>query len=122
MPGSGTRTFTEPDHYEASLHQALIGTVVTPRGRFKARLTWAELQHLRLLRCEEDLPRIVYLSFSRRLVHVTFPLGLDPLPVWRGTQLQAGDIMLHSRGERLHQSNSGRSVWSVIALDPVQLE
>jgi len=54
MPGGGTRTFLEPDHYEASLRQAQIEAVIVPRGKFKARLTWAELHHLQVLRCEED--------------------------------------------------------------------
>ena len=58
MPGVGTRTFLEPDEYEASLGQAQIAAVVTPRGNFRARLTWAELHHLQVLRCEEDSPRI----------------------------------------------------------------
>jgi hypothetical protein len=122
MPGSGTRNFLDPDHYEASLRQAQIELVITSLGEFKACLTWAELHHLQLLRCEEDLPRIGYLSLSPRLVFVAFPSGSGPLPVWRGAQLQAGDIMFHSRGERLHQATPGPSTWSLIALDPVQLE
>jgi AraC-like DNA-binding protein len=42
--------------------------------------------------------------------------------VWRGTEMKTGDIMFHSRGERLHQSTPGPSVWNVIAMDPAQLE
>ena len=30
MPGGGTRTFLEPDQYEASLGQAQIAAVITP--------------------------------------------------------------------------------------------
>lgn len=121
MPGSGTRTFLDPDHYEASLRQAQIDLIITCWSQFKARLTWAELHHLQLLRCEEDFPRIGYVSLAPRLVFVGFPAPSDPLPVWWGRELQAGDIMFHSRGERLHQSTPGPSIWSVIALDPVQL-
>jgi len=58
MPGGGTRTFLEPDQYEASLGQAQIAAVIVPRGKFRARLIWAELYHLQVLRCEEDSPRI----------------------------------------------------------------
>ena len=58
MPGSGTRTFLESDHYEASLRQAQIEFVITCGAGFKARQVWAELHHSQLLRCEEDLPRI----------------------------------------------------------------
>jgi AraC-like DNA-binding protein len=122
MPGCGTRAFLDPDQYEASLRQAQIELNVTPRAAFKARFTWAELHHLYLLRCEEDAPSIVYLSLAAELAFVAFPVGPGPTPVWRGTKLQAGDIMLHSRGERLHRSTAGPSVWSVIALDPAQLE
>ncbi len=122
MPGSGMRTFLDPDYYAASLRQAQLELVITSRGEFKARLTWAELHHLQLLRCEEDFPRIAYLSLTPRLVFVAFPAPSVSMPVWRGTELQVGDIMFHSRGERLHQSTSGSSIWSLIALDPVQLD
>ena len=122
MPGGGTRTFLEPDHYEASLRQAQIEAVIVPRARFRARLTWAELHHLQVLRCEEDSPRVAYVQLAPGLVFVTFPADSGPLPVWRGREMQAGEIMVHSRGEQLHQSTSGPSVWNVIAMDPAQLE
>ena len=122
MPGGGTRTFLETDQYEASLREAQIEAVVISRGQFRARLTWAELHHLRMLRCVEDPPRVAYVRLAPRLAFVTFPTNSAPLPVWRGMQLQAGDIVFHSRGERLHQLASGSFVWSVIAIDPAQLE
>jgi hypothetical protein len=53
MPGSGTRRFLEPDHYEASLRQAQIEILIAPSPQFKARLTWAELHDLEVLRCED---------------------------------------------------------------------
>ena len=122
MPGGGTRTFVESDHYEASLRQAQIEAVIVPHGKFKARLTWAELHHLQVLRCEEDPGRVAYVQLAPRLASVTFPEDSQALPVWRGREMQAGDIMFHSRGERLHQSMPGHSVWNVIAMDPAQLE
>lgn len=122
MPGGGTRTFFEPDHYEASLREAQIEAVIISRGRFSARLTWAELHHLQILRCEEDPPRVGYLRLAPRLAFVTFPINPSPLPTWRGMELQAGNIVFHSRGERLHQLAPGSFVWSVIAIDPGQLE
>jgi AraC-like DNA-binding protein len=122
MPGGGTRTFLEPDRYEASLNQAQIDVIIVPRGQFRARLTWAELHHLQVLRCEEDSPRVAYVQLAPGLAFVTFPAGSEPLTVWRGREMRAGDIMLHSRGERLHQATPGPSVWNVIAMDPAQLE
>jgi AraC-like DNA-binding protein len=122
MPGGGTRTFLDADHYEASLRDAQIQAVIVSRGHFSARLTWAELHHLQVLRCEEDSSRAAYMRLAPRLAFVTFPTNSAPLPVWPGTELQAGEIMLHGRGERLHQFAPGSFVWSLIAIDPAQLE
>ena len=107
MPGSGTRTFLEPDHYEASLRQAQIEIVIALSPKFKARLTWAELHDLQVLRCEEEFPRVAYVCLKPQLCFVTFPAHSEPLPVWGGTELRPGEIVLHGRGERLHQSTPG---------------
>src|SRR6201987_4625829 len=122
MPGSGTRTFLVPDHYEASLRQAQIEILIALSPKFKARLTWAELHDLQALRCEEDFPRVAYVCLGPQLFFVTFRAHSGPLPVWGGTELRPGEIVFHGHGERLHQSTPGSFVWSVIALDPVQLE
>ena len=122
MPGGGTCTFLEPDHYEASLRQSQIELVTVPRGEFKARLTRADLHHLQVLRCEENPSRVGYLHLTQRLSFVTFSAHSGSLPVWRGTELQADEIMFHGRGERLHQLTPEAFVWNVIAADPAQLE
>jgi AraC-like DNA-binding protein len=122
MPGSGTHTFLEPDHYEASLRHAQIEIFIALSTKFKARVTWAELHDLQVLRCEEDFPRVAYVCLGPQLSFVTFPTRTGPLLVWAGTELQPGEIVLHGRGERLHQSTPRSFMWNVIALDPVQLE
>jgi AraC-like DNA-binding protein len=122
MPGGGTRTFLEPDHYEASLRQAQIEALIVSSGKLGARLTWAELHHLQVLRCEEDSPRVAYVRFAPHLAFVAFPAGSAAMPVWRGREMQTGDIMFHGRGERMHQSTPGPSVWNVIAIDAVEFE
>jgi hypothetical protein len=80
---------------------------------FKARLTWAELHDLQVLRCEEDFPRVAYLCLRPQLSFVTFPAHTGPVPVWGGTELRPGEIVFHGRGERLHQSTPGSFVWNV---------
>src|SRR5437763_9244084 len=122
MPGGGTRTFLEPGDYEASLRRVQIEAVIVPQGKFTARLTWAEMHYLQVLRCDEDASRVAYVHLAAQLGFVTFPSHPGPLPVWRGTELQADAIIFHSRGERLHQSIPKSFVWSVIAVDPMQLE
>jgi AraC-like DNA-binding protein len=122
MPGGGTRTFLEPDQYEASLRQAQIKFVTTCGAGFKACQISAELHHSQLLRCEEDLPRIGYVALPRQFACIGFPESSGALPRWRGTEMQPGDIMFHSLGERLHHTTFGASIWSLITLDPVQLD
>ena len=122
MPGCGTRTFIEPDDYAASLRPVQAELVVTSPGKFKVRLTRAELHHLQLFRGDENLPRIAFLSLPPPLVFIAFPLGFGPSQVWRGTELEAGDVMSYTLGERLHQVTTGPSTWGLIALEQAALE
>ena len=122
MPGSGTSTFIDPDDYQASLRQARLDLLVTGRGAFKASLTWATLHHLDLLRGEEDLPRIGYVSLATALVFVGFAGRTDPPMVWGGVELQAEDIIVHGQGERFHQRTTGPCSWSLIGLVPEYLQ
>jgi hypothetical protein len=39
MPGSGTRTFLEPDHYEASLRKAQIDIVIALCPKLYGKMT-----------------------------------------------------------------------------------
>jgi hypothetical protein len=91
MPGSGTGTFIDLDNYQASLHQARIDLLVTSQGSFNARLTWATLHHLQLLRSEENLPRIAYISLASTLVFVGFATRPDPPMFWGGVELRRAD-------------------------------
>ena len=122
MPGGGTRTFLDPDHYEASLRDVKVEAIIVSRGHFRARLTWAELHHLQISRCEEDSSRVAYVRLAPWLAFVTFPTNSAPFPVWGSMELQARDIVFHSRGERLHLLAPRSFAWSVIAIDPGQLE
>ncbi len=122
MPGSGTSTFIDPDDYQASLRQVRIDLLVTSQGTFNARLTWATLHHLQLLRGEEDLPRVAYVSLKPTLVFAGFMTRPDPPMLWGGVELQTGDLIFHSRGERFHQTATGACSWNLVGLTPEQLE
>ena len=79
MPGTGTSTFIDPDDYQASLDRVPLDLLlVMSRGEFKAWVTSARLNHLYLLRSEEDVPRIAYVSLSPALVFVGFPARSSP--------------------------------------------
>jgi AraC-like DNA-binding protein len=122
MPGGGTSTFTDPDDYQAGLRQARIDLLATPLGEFRTSLTWARLDNLHLLRCQEDLPRIGYLSLAPELIFVAFAPHTGLRPLWGSLEVQSEEIIVHGRGERLHQRTKGPCLWSVIALGPAYLE
>src|ERR1700732_3779423 len=122
MPGSGTGTFIDPDDYQASLRQVRIELLSTSQGAFKAHLTWVTLHHLQLLHSEEDLPRIAYLSLAPALVIIGFATRPNPPMLWGGTELQSGDLVFHSRGEKFHQRTTGPCGWSLLGLSREHLE
>src|SRR6516165_3387701 len=123
MPGSGTSTFIDPDDYQASLDRVPLDLLlVTSRGEFKASVTSARLNHLYLLRSEEDFPRVAYISLSPALVFVGFPGRSSPPIVWGGVELHPGEIVLHSSAERFHQRTAGPCSWGLIGLASAQFE
>jgi AraC-like DNA-binding protein len=42
--------------------------------------------------------------------------------LWGGTELQSGDLVFHSRGEKFHQRTTGPCGWSLLGLSPEHLE
>jgi AraC-like DNA-binding protein len=122
MPGSGTGAFTDSDDYRASLNHVRIDLLATSRGAFNAHLTWATLHRLQLLHGKENLPRIAHISLAPALVFVGFAMRPNPPMFWGGVELQTGDIIFHSRGERFHQRTTGPSSWSLLGFVPEHLE
>ena len=118
MPKSGTFAFSDPDDFRANLRKAGIEIVLTVTGDFKARLTQAELPHLRLLYIREERPRISYVSLARKLVFVTFAAQSGPPLLWGGVELRPGDVVFHSQGEYMHQRTSGTCCWASISQTP----
>jgi hypothetical protein len=85
-------------------------------------VTSARLNHLYLLRSEEDVPRIAYVSLSPALVFVGFPTRLSFPIVWGGVELHPGEIVLHSRAERFHRRTAGPCTWVLIGLAAAEFE
>ena len=67
------------------------------------------------------LARVAYVTLPNDAVFISF--SLDPaLPlIWRGLRLEPSEIMLHGRGERMHQRWLGPSCWGLIWLPPASL-
>src|ERR1700738_3955770 len=121
MSKNGTHTFDNPDDSQAGIGGASVNFIVTGSGDFNAHLTWLNLRRLHVLRASENLPRIAFISLSPAQVFVSFPMSAGPTLTYSGLGLQFGDVVFHSRGERMHQRTNGESQWGLISLPSEQL-
>jgi AraC-like DNA-binding protein len=121
MPTSGTTTYVDPDDYQTMFRGGRINLVLSNVVNFKARQTWVEFGHLHLLRNEENLPRVAYISLPQERVFVGFARGTGPLPTWGGMKLKSGEIVLHGIGERMHYRTNAASRWGYVSLLPNHL-
>jgi AraC-like DNA-binding protein len=121
MAENGTAKFANPDDYQAGIGDASVNLIVTGGGDFNARLTWLNLRRLRVLCACENLPRIAFFALSPAQVFVSFPASAGPPLTYGGLGLQLGDVVFHSRGERMHLRTNGESQWGLISLPPEQL-
>lgn len=103
------------------MRRAGIDFVLTVSGDFKARQTRVELPHLTLLRSWEERPRVAYVSLAPDRVFITFAVQPGQPLIWGGVVLQPGDVVFHSRGERVHQRTSGACHWVSISQTPEHL-
>src|SRR5882724_8831231 len=121
MPASGMSIYCDPDDYQLQVRIAKLDLVFAHGGDFNARLTQVELPHLNLFHSRESLPRIAFVSLPVDWVFVAFPISPDPPPIWGGLQLTSGDIVVHGRGERMHQRTSAAGGWGFITITPADL-
>jgi AraC-like DNA-binding protein len=115
MADGGTLAFTDPDGYAAAIGDARVNLTITGAGDFKAQLSWLQLNHLKIYRCCESLPRIGYISLSPKLIFLSFPIDATST-VLNGFFVRNGDIIFHSLGGRAHQRFNDGCQWGLIAL------
>ena len=118
MPEGATGRFTDAEDYQKSLPDLKTEFVVTQSGAFGAQLTWAKLPNLHLLRAQETLARVAYITLPEPPVAVSFSTGAGQGLIWNGLQLGPGEVVFHSRGERLHQRTTGPSHWGFLFIAP----
>ena len=121
MQRSGTAKFTDPDDYRENIRGAKVDLVFNSQRNFEAKLTWVEFRHLRLMRGQENLPRVAHIAHASDLVFIAFPLRHGPPQVCNGIELRPGDIVLHGQSESVHQLTRGASRWGSISLAPEHL-
>ena len=120
MLESGTTRFGDADEYPCAFGGIGIKLTVTGSGDFNARLTWKNLHHLQVLRGYENLARIAYISLPPSRCFVSFPTSEARL-IYDGIELHPGDLVFHSRGERMHQRTVGNGRWGLMSWPPTQL-
>jgi len=120
MSERGTQTFGDPDDYAAAFGDARVNLTIVGAGDFTARLTRLKLQHLEVYWCRESLSRIAYISLPPERVVLSFPIG-GASPLFGGSALRNGDIVLHSRAERMHQRSNGVCQWGMVLFSEKQL-
>ncbi len=116
MSGSATCHFQDAAEYQAAFRGMFFTLVPTERGRFAASRTRITLRNVHLLRAEEMLSRVAFVTLPPEKVFVSFSVDADKRLIWRGQALGRGEIMLHGRGERLHQRTEGPSCWGLISV------
>jgi AraC-like DNA-binding protein len=121
MAENCTATFANPDDYQAGVEDASVNLILTGGGDFNARLTWLRMRRFHVLHARENLPRVAFISLSPARVFISFPASAGPSLTYGGHGLQYGDVVFHSRGERMHQRTNGESQWGLISLPPEQL-
>jgi AraC-like DNA-binding protein len=120
MSDGCTFTFNEPDRYAARFGDVRVNLTITGSGDFKARLTVLRLQNLEIYHCHESLPRIAHISLPTKNVFLSVPLGSKP-PLFDGVALSRSNMVLHGRGEQMHQRSMRDCKWALISLSPDQL-
>src|SRR5262245_9674015 len=97
---------------------ARINVVPRGSGDFKARLTLVNLRRPRLVRIEENLPRIAFVTLVPGPIFLSFATRHTAPVIWNEVEMRSGQIVLLSCGERLH---GGKLTWGWISLLPKDL-
>lgn len=116
MTGFGSKAFTDPDSYRASLSEAGIRLDLAGCADFAARVSWLDMPCLSLLVIEEKAPREAVVSLPTSPLFVSFSLGDRPSLAWNGVRLRRGDLVLHASADRFRQSTTGAARWGLISI------
>ena len=121
MIGCGVATFTDPNEYGASVPGVALSLVLTEPGEFRGQVTWVKLPQVGLFRCSENLSHVSFASMTPGPVFVSFLARSNPLPIWQGVEMHAGEIVLHGGDSRFCQRAEGECRWGSIAVEPSAL-
>lgn len=84
--------------------------------RFRARLTQVALHRIRLSAAEEYLPRIAFVAVPHDMILVSLANRSGPSPIWEGSEMRAGDMIILGPGQRVHTRTGGPCRWTAIRM------
>jgi AraC-like DNA-binding protein len=113
-------TFADPEDYAAGFGDVRVNLTITGAGNFTAQLTRIKLKYLEIYRLCESLPRIAYITLPPACDFLSFSDSAGST-ISGGVPLRNGDVILHGRGEHLHQRTCGECKWGLISVSPQQL-
>src|SRR5450631_3135864 len=93
MPEATTGRFTETEEYQTSLPGRTTSLIVTRPGAFEAQLTWVKLPNVHLLRAQEALARVAYVSLPKAWVVISFATQPGPSLFCYGVEVPQGHIV-----------------------------
>jgi AraC-like DNA-binding protein len=121
MPSSALRTFTDPDHYAASVHGARAELTITGRGRFFARLIKIDLCHLSMQRFSENLPRISHSADFAGVATISFRTQAGPSLLRNGLEMLPSDIVRCSNGKNFFRRSAGSASFGSMSLPVAEM-
>ncbi len=116
-----TRTFVDPDQFQAAVRGGDNMYHLLGRGVFRAELTTIEVGRLLLQRGRETLPRVTSTSMPPNRVGMVGWLGEGPLPVVRGAQMRRGEFMSLGLGMQSHHRTCGPNDFALLTVDAADL-
>jgi hypothetical protein len=115
MATRGSCSFTSPAEYRSALGDTPSLVAAEPEP-FHARLAFADLPSLRLLRAEEGGPCVAFTVLPPARAFVTFPIHRQPPLIHNGVALRRGDMLFHAAEERFHQRTVSLTRWGRLSL------
>jgi AraC-like DNA-binding protein len=116
MPSSAVRTFTDPDHYAASVHGSRAELTIIGSGCFRARLITINLHKLWMQRFSDNLPRVSHSADFAGEATISFRTQPGPSLVRNGLEMVPSNIIRRSDGRSFFQRSEGLASFGSMSL------
>ena len=120
MPFSAVRSFSDPEDYAEAIRGTKAEITVAGRGHFAARHTRIDLQHLRMQRFSESLPRVMHSATVSGRAIITFSTHPGAGMFRAGLEMRPTCIMRLSEGDCAFHRSAGAASWAAMSL-PVEV-